>query len=111
MEVFGILINTWSLIANIIIPLSLYIIYADCQLPPTLPFLLKPGQLNESIQRCKEMSLLGLIPSELMYMPLEAIFTHPGWLKMHDKVILSGPVIKYLLQDFFMGEERKKLFL
>jgi hypothetical protein len=71
---------------------------------------LKPGQLSEAIQRCKSMSLFGLIPSELIYMPLEAIFTHPGWLKMHDKVILAGPVLKYLLQDFFHVQERKKLF-
>ena len=77
---------------------------------PTLPFLLGPGQLQEGINRTTTMALNGMKPSELVYMPLEVIFTHPGWLKMHDKVILLGPVLKYLLQDFFGLQERKKLF-
>jgi hypothetical protein len=83
---------------------------ADCDLPRTLPFLLKPGQLNDCINRCKAMAFFGMIPAELRYMPLHEIFTHPGWLKMHDKVILAGPALKYLLQDCFRNVERKKLF-
>ena len=77
---------------------------------PDLPFLLKPTQMKEGEQRCQDMKECGLIPAEVIYMRIEVIFSHPSWLKMHDKVIILGPILKYLLQGCFGLQERKKLF-
>jgi len=56
------------------------------------------------------MKTLGLLPGQVAYMQLHNIFTTPGWLKMHDWIIVTGPILKYLLQDFFFDRQREVLF-
>eukprot|EP00955_Chlamydomonas_euryale_P033021 346562-Chlamydomonas_euryale.AAC.1 len=51
-----------------------------------------------------------MLPKELAYMQLHLIFTTPSWLKIYDWLLLAGPIMKYLLQDFFHDEQRKALF-
>ena len=39
-----------------------------------------------------------MLPSEVAYMKLYYIFTTPSLLKMHDWLVIVGPIMKYLLQ-------------
>ena len=80
------------------------------EFPPGLPFLCSLAQITEGTDRAERLAKEGLLPAELIYMQLEDVFLHPKWLKMHDKIIIMGPVLKYLLQGYFGEQERKRLF-
>ena len=80
--------------------------------PPTtdIPFVCNTAQIKEGTQRAEELLGAGLMPKEVVYMQFACIFTTSSYLKMHDKIILIGPFLKYLLQGYFGVQERKALF-
>jgi hypothetical protein len=80
------------------------------QTPESLPFLCSNAQIKEGTDRALQLLVHGMIPREVVYMQLGVIFTTPGWLKMHDKIIITGPLLQYLLQGFFGPNERQALF-
>jgi hypothetical protein len=85
-------------------------VLANKQAPLTLPFVCNEEQIKVGTTRAERLAKDGLVPKEVAYMQLPLIFTTPGWLKLHDRLILLGPIFKYLLQGFFQSRERKCLF-
>lgn len=78
--------------------------------PGELPFVCTDAQIRMGTERAKLLQAEGLLPSEVAYMQLFVVFTNAGWLKLHDKLILTGPVLKWLLDGFFAPNERRCLF-
>ncbi len=77
---------------------------------PQLPFVCTPAQVRAGTQRAEQLAKFGMLPKEVAYMQFDVVFTTPGWLKLHDRLILLGPILKYLLHGFFEYNERSCLF-
>lgn len=77
---------------------------------PALPFLCSRQQILTGIKRSRDLKAYGLLPAEVAYMQMDLVFKTPGWLKMHDWLVLAGPIMKYLLQDCFHLAQRHVLF-
>ena len=77
---------------------------------PPLPFCLTHNEVKLVIQRANNLRALGMLPSEIASTQLHLIFKTPGWLKMHDWILIIGPVMKYLLRGLLAPPQRGALF-
>ncbi|GAX85928.1 hypothetical protein CEUSTIGMA_g13344.t1 [Chlamydomonas eustigma] len=74
------------------------------------PFLCSPRQVKEATSRAEDLLSKGIVPMEISYVQLQYLFTIPSNLKMHDFIIILGPIFKYLTQGFFNPVQRRVLY-
>ena len=75
-----------------------------------LPFVLLPAEASRADARLKAMVEEGHTPQAWAYSPLSKCFSQPSALKMHDWMLLAGPIGKYALQETMGPEQRKVVF-
>ena len=77
---------------------------------PPMPFVCSRAQIAEASRRSRALLTDGMLPSEVAYVQLHQIFRNPSFLKMHDWLVVMGPILKYLLSGFLGKSQRKAMF-
>ena len=75
-----------------------------------MPFVITGKDVARCAQRTRDIISCGMLPKEVAYAQLQYMFETPAFLKMHDWLIVTGPIMKYVLQDCFQPAQRKPLF-
>jgi len=84
--------------------------YAPEKYREQAPWLLTKAQVTDGVRRGMSLIRHGVVPSPYSSLRFWKEFENPGHLKMHEHILMLGPLSKYLLQGMLGIEQQKALF-